>query len=68
VTSLLEYPFLTSQDCPQEALFKLFPSDAVQRAKQIMKTLGSPSIGAYSHSQGILSIRENVAAFIEGSN
>jgi aspartate/methionine/tyrosine aminotransferase len=41
----------------------LFPSDAVDRAKKYLK--GTPDVGAYTESQGILSIREEVAKFLE---
>ncbi|TFJ81863.1 hypothetical protein NSK_007110 [Nannochloropsis salina CCMP1776] len=39
----------------------LFPSDAVARAQ---KYLGAHPMGAYSNSQGIKTVREEVAAFI----
>jgi len=43
----------------------LFPSDAIERAEELIKEIGS--IGAYTHSQGIPYIRKNVAKFIEGA-
>ncbi|OZJ04312.1 hypothetical protein BZG36_03168 [Bifiguratus adelaidae] len=42
---------------------QLYPKDAISRAEVLSKHIGS--IGAYSHSQGIPYIRQNVAKFIE---
>lgn len=41
----------------------LFPKDAVDRAKKYLE--GTPDVGAYTESQGILSIREEVSRFLE---
>ena len=41
----------------------LFPKDAVDRAKKYLE--GTPDVGAYTESQGILSIREEVSKFLE---
>jgi alanine transaminase len=41
-----------------------FPKDVVARAEELQREIGS--IGAYSHSQGIPFIRQNVAKFIAG--
>jgi alanine transaminase len=59
VAALTEYPELL-QD---EGASKLFPSDVQQRAKAILRDIGS--VGAYSHSKGAASIRKDVAKFIE---
>ncbi|KAK3819522.1 MAG: pyridoxal phosphate-dependent transferase [Benniella sp.] len=61
VASLVEYPDLL-KDENIELTSKLYPIDAIARAKLFLKNIGS--IGAYSHSQGILQIREDVANFI----
>ncbi|KAF9943294.1 hypothetical protein BGZ75_007234 [Mortierella antarctica] len=61
VASLVEYPDLL-KDENAELTSKLYPSDAIARAKLLLKHIGS--VGAYSHSQGIPAIRENVAKFI----
>lgn len=42
----------------------VFPKDVVARARELSQEIGS--IGAYSHSQGVPFIRQNVAKFIEG--
>ncbi|KAG0320009.1 hypothetical protein BGZ99_004723 [Dissophora globulifera] len=63
VASLVEYPDLLSDE-NAELTSKLYPSDAIARAKLLLKHIGS--IGAYSHSQGIPQIREDVAKFISG--
>ena len=43
---------------------KLFPADAIQRAREIKQGLGGSS-GSYSHSKGARLFREDVAQFIE---
>lgn len=44
---------------------KLFPKDAIKRAKEIKEGLGGGGTGAYSHSQGALLFRQHIASFIE---
>ena len=44
---------------------KMFPKDAIERAVQIKEGLGGGGSGAYSHSQGALLFRKDIAAFIE---
>ncbi|KAG0080328.1 hypothetical protein BGZ90_012696 [Linnemannia elongata] len=61
VASLVEYPDLL-KDENREIALKLYASDAIDRAKLLLANIGS--VGAYSHSQGIPLIRENVAQFI----
>ncbi|CAO1628892.1 unnamed protein product [Sympodiomycopsis kandeliae] len=56
VAALTEYPALMEHG-------DLFPSDAIQRAKDILADVGS--VGAYSHSKGAASIRRHVKEFIE---
>ncbi|KAI8344787.1 pyridoxal phosphate-dependent transferase [Chlamydoabsidia padenii] len=63
VASLCENPDLLSDD-KASLVSQLYPSDAIARAQQLMKDIG-PSIGAYSHSQGIPAIRRSVARFLE---
>ena len=58
---MVEYPELL-KDENAEAAARLFPSDAIARAKLLLTNIGS--VGAYSHSQGIPHIRQNVARFI----
>ena len=60
----MEYPDLLADD-KIEITSKLFASDAIDRAKLLKKHI--KSVGAYSMSQGIPHIRENVAKFISGS-
>lgn len=57
----MEYPDLL-KDENREIALKLYASDAIDRAKLLLANIGS--VGAYSHSQGIPLIRENVARFI----
>jgi len=61
VASLVEYPALLQEE-NAEVVSKLYPSDAIARAKLLLNSIGS--VGAYSHSQGIPHIRNNVAQFI----
>lgn len=42
---------------------ELFPSDAIERAKHIIKNI--KTMGAYTHSMGAPFIRQEVANFIE---
>ncbi|KAI9222339.1 pyridoxal phosphate-dependent transferase [Blastocladiella britannica] len=62
VASLLEYPALLDER-NRDAVQTLFPTDAMDRARDLSAAIGS--VGAYSHSQGIPKIREDVAKFIE---
>jgi alanine transaminase len=57
VAALMEWPALI------DLAPDVFPKDVVARAKELYNEIGS--IGAYSHSQGIPFIRQNVAKFIE---
>jgi len=43
----------------------LFPSDVVSRVETILGDTASGSIGAYTHSQGLKTLRQNVADFIK---
>lgn len=62
VASLVDNPDLLKPE-NRETLNKLYPSDAIERAELLLKHIGS--VGAYSHSQGIPHIRENVAKALE---
>ncbi|KAI8878165.1 PLP-dependent transferase [Backusella circina FSU 941] len=62
VASLCDYPDLLDPK-NEEAVLKLYPEDAILRAKTLIHNIGS--VGAYSHSKGVPYIRENVARFIE---
>ncbi|KAH0580306.1 hypothetical protein H2248_001816 [Termitomyces sp. 'cryptogamus'] len=57
VAALTEWPALA------ELAPNAFPQDVIARAKELIDELGS--VGAYSHSQGVPLIRNNVARFIE---
>jgi alanine transaminase len=62
VISLLEYPDLMNEHL--EVAKKIYPSDVIERAKGLWEEIGS--VGAYSHSKGVLAIRKRVAKFLEG--
>ncbi|KAL3938080.1 MAG: hypothetical protein SGBAC_006928 [Bacillariaceae sp.] len=62
VLSLVQLPDEVGVDHPD--VLKMYPKDAVKRAKEIKLGLGSGS-GAYSHSKGARAIRDDVAAFIK---
>ncbi|KAI9591413.1 pyridoxal phosphate-dependent transferase [Syncephalis fuscata] len=64
VAALTEFPDLLKIE-NRKRLDGLFPEDTFARAQAILDNIGSPSIGAYTHSQGIPYIRRNVAKFIE---
>lgn len=62
VISLLEHPALFEEHL--EVTKKIYPADAIARAQSLYKDIGS--VGAYTHSKGVLGIRQRVAKFIEG--
>mmetsp|Transcript_26363 Transcript_26363/g.31109 ORF Transcript_26363/g.31109 Transcript_26363/m.31109 type:complete len:537 (-) Transcript_26363:238-1848(-) len=45
---------------------KLFPGDAIARAKAIKESLGGHGTGAYTNSQGPVQFRNDICTFIEG--
>uniref|UniRef100_A0A4W6FAJ5 Alanine aminotransferase 1 n=1 Tax=Lates calcarifer TaxID=8187 RepID=A0A4W6FAJ5_LATCA len=57
VLALCSYPELLEDN--------MFPEDAKKRARRILESCGGHSIGAYSASQGIECIRQDVARYIE---
>ncbi|XP_004079476.1 alanine aminotransferase 2-like isoform X1 [Oryzias latipes] len=57
VLALCSYPELLSDS--------IFPEDAKNRARRILNSCGGNSMGAYSASQGIESVRQDVALYIE---
>jgi hypothetical protein len=62
VQALVAAPFLL--DDPQAS--KLFPKDALARAKQLLSKQFFPGgIGAYSDSRGAEGVRREIAAYIE---
>ncbi|KAI8824035.1 pyridoxal phosphate-dependent transferase [Fimicolochytrium jonesii] len=63
VAALIEYPNLLDAQ-HRDAIKGMFAPDAIERAQKLLKAMGG-SVGAYTHSQGIPLIRENVAKFIE---
>ncbi|KAL7510056.1 hypothetical protein ACHAXN_006972 [Cyclotella atomus] len=63
VMALLQLPDPIGINHPEA--HKLFPIDAIERAKEMKKALGGHGIGAYTHSKGIKEFRRDVARFIE---
>lgn len=61
VISLLENTDLLEEHI--EVTKKIYPADAIARAQSLHKEIGS--VGAYTHSKGVLQIRQRVAKFIE---
>ena len=59
VLALCDYPALIDH----KEVNRLFAVDAIARARQITEMIPGGT-GAYSHSQGVISIRRNVADFI----
>ncbi|MBN3285728.1 ALAT2 aminotransferase, partial [Polyodon spathula] len=57
VIALCTYPDLLNDN--------KFPEDAKERARRILQACGGGSIGAYSASQGIECVRQDVAQYIE---
>lgn len=42
-----------------------FPSDIKKRVQRLLSACGGQSLGAYTESQGVATIREDIAAYIE---
>uniref|UniRef100_H2TVB7 alanine transaminase n=1 Tax=Takifugu rubripes TaxID=31033 RepID=H2TVB7_TAKRU len=57
VLALCSYPELLNDST--------FPEDAKSRARRILQSCGGNSLGSYSASQGIESVRQDVARYIE---
>ncbi|KAM9458585.1 alanine aminotransferase 2-like isoform 2-T2 [Salvelinus alpinus] len=57
VLALCSYPELLNEN--------MFPEDAKNRARRILQACGGGSVGAYSASQGIDCVRQDVARYIE---
>mmetsp|Transcript_12506 Transcript_12506/g.17757 ORF Transcript_12506/g.17757 Transcript_12506/m.17757 type:complete len:522 (+) Transcript_12506:186-1751(+) len=63
VMALADLPNEVGIDHPNAS--KLFPADAIRRAREIKEGLGGHGTGAYSHSQGALLFRQDISKFIE---
>jgi aspartate/methionine/tyrosine aminotransferase len=63
VMALLQLPDAIGINHPEA--HRLFPEDAIARAKEMKSALGGSGIGAYTHSKGVKEFREDVARFIE---
>lgn len=62
VMALVDLPDAVGVDHPQAT--SLFPADAIARARQLKAYFGRGGSGAYTHSQGLVEIRREVAEFI----
>jgi len=63
VSALVDLPDAAGIDHPSAVA--LFPSDAIQRAREIKAALGGHGSGAYSHSKGARTFREDVVSFLK---
>jgi alanine transaminase len=63
VLALVDLPNNIGIDNPHAS--KMFPADAIKRAKLIKEGLGSCGSGAYTHSQGAFIFRKEICRFIE---
>jgi len=63
VLALCDLPAAEGVDHPE--ISKVFPTDAIARAREVRKAIGPAGTGAYTNSQGVLTFRKNVAKFIE---
>jgi len=63
VLALCDLPSQYGVDNPN--VYDMFPTDVVQRAKEMREIIGPSGTGAYTHSQGILGFRKLVAEFIQ---
>jgi aspartate/methionine/tyrosine aminotransferase len=62
VCALVDLPPAVGIDHPD--VDKMFPADAIARAREILEGLHGAGSGAYSHSKGALIFRQDVADFI----
>jgi len=49
----------------KEAKLLKFPADVVTRAQRILNSTAHQNIGAYTNSQGLLTVRQSVAAYLK---
>jgi aspartate/methionine/tyrosine aminotransferase len=63
VLALVDLPPSLGVDNPY--VTEMFPQDAIDRAREIQTALQGCGTGAYSHSQGVYALRQDVAHFIE---
>jgi len=63
VMALVDLPKEVGVDNPK--ITEVFPPDAVERARELQAYTNGCGTGAYSHSQGLLGIREEVCEFIK---
>ena len=61
--ALLQLPDAIGINHPEA--HRLFPEDAIARAREMKSAMGGHGIGAYTHSKGIKEFRRDVARFIE---
>lgn len=61
--ALVDLPSEVGVDHPDTP--RLFPADAIERAREIKGYLASGSSGAYSHSKGVRKLREDVVHFLK---
>lgn len=64
VSALVDLPDAVGVDHPLAP--KMFPADALRRAREIKAGLGGHGSGAYSHSKGAKVFRDDVVAFLRG--
>jgi len=63
VTALVDLPDSVGIDHPSAE--SMFPSDAIQRARDIKAGLGGHGSGAYTHSKGARVFRDDVVSFLQ---
>jgi aspartate/methionine/tyrosine aminotransferase len=62
VLALCDLPAANGVDNPN--VYLLFPSDVVDRARELREIVGPSGTGAYTNSQGLAGVRKHVAEFI----
>jgi len=62
VMALVDLP--EDQGINHPAAKKMFPADAIARAKEMKEQLDGYGTGAYTHSKGVQAFREHIAEFI----
>jgi aspartate/methionine/tyrosine aminotransferase len=63
VLALCDLPAVNGVDHPSAPL--LFSADVLERAREMREIVGPSGTGAYTNSQGLVGIRQHVAAYIQ---
>jgi len=63
VLALCDLPAESGVDHPEAE--RIFPKDAIARARELRASIGTGGTGSYTNSQGLVAVRQEVAAYIQ---